>query len=196
MYKYSGILVYARHPKTNKVYFLLAKNKYRKTWNEFSGHREKKDNNNPMITAAREFSEESNAWGYGKGTSTHSNTKIYHIALSRLKYSKKCIIGDFVGFLLDLSPLDENVIKRFNSSNEIDENHKDYDKHVEHTEIKWISQNELLNVVYNWYNGIPEKNIESKTDTSRIIPSVNGLLNRGLASMIKKYIKLNYLPIH
>ena len=100
-------------------------------------------------------------------------------------------MGDFVGFLLDLSPLDEDVVKRFNSSDEINKNHPNYDSSVEHIAIEWISQRELLKVVYNWYNGIPEKNIASKTDESRIIPKVNGLLNRGLASMIRRKQKEN-----
>src|ERR1700722_14028193 len=59
----AGVLPYAINPKNNALYFLLGKEKggkFQGTWGDFGGGADiKKDHNDPVATATREFYEES-----------------------------------------------------------------------------------------------------------------------------------------
>lgn len=58
----AGVLPYAVNPNDNKVYFLFSREAFGKdrgTWADFGGGAERKDKNNPLNIAAREFHEES-----------------------------------------------------------------------------------------------------------------------------------------
>src|SRR5262245_55624875 len=79
-YHGGGVLPYAVNPKNNKVYFLFAQEGHgasRGYWADFGGRASKKDKNNPIWIAAREFSEESNEL-FGS----------YKQTVARLKYGK------------------------------------------------------------------------------------------------------------